>query len=211
MHLVDESVGFMGTSAIVGSSISVALGHAWAKKLRNEPGVVVAFTGDAGPETGQFWESINLAAVHQLPLVIVVENNGWATQTPVRDRRVSDLALAQAVRHMGIRVGVCDDELGGIRPIYSSMVYGVQKPPHVLFVKTHRYREHVGPNYDFSLGHRSEAEVRAHEAHDPLETLRMQVLPRNAERIAAIEQENEGLVAAAFVAAEAAPWPQAVA
>ena len=82
MHLHDESVGFMGTSAIVGSSISLAVGDAFSAKLNKSDRVTVAFGGDAVLETGQFWESLNFATLHSLRLIFVIEDNGLSTATP---------------------------------------------------------------------------------------------------------------------------------
>ena len=89
MHLVDPDVGFMGTSGIVGQGIPQATGVAFADQLRNRshppspkpPQVVVCFFGDGASKQGAFHESLNLASLWKLPIVYVMENNGYNVAT----------------------------------------------------------------------------------------------------------------------------------
>jgi acetoin:2,6-dichlorophenolindophenol oxidoreductase subunit alpha len=82
MHLVDAERGFMGATGVVGGSIPIALGSALAARLRGDDAVAVAFFGDGAVQAGQFNETVNLAALWQLPLILVCENNGFAEFTP---------------------------------------------------------------------------------------------------------------------------------
>jgi TPP-dependent pyruvate/acetoin dehydrogenase alpha subunit len=72
MHIFDKSVGFMASVPIVGSSLPIATGLALAEKQLKSKNVVVAFVGDAALETGAFYESLNLAALKNLPLLIII-------------------------------------------------------------------------------------------------------------------------------------------
>ena len=76
MHLFDAALRFSNTG-IVGSAVPVAAGHAYAETLRHEGAIAVGLTGEGGVNTGQFAETLNLAALWSLPLLIVVEDNGW--------------------------------------------------------------------------------------------------------------------------------------
>jgi TPP-dependent pyruvate/acetoin dehydrogenase alpha subunit len=78
MHLVDVANGVMGTSAVVGSTISNAVGYAYANRYLRRSAVVVSFFGDGATEEGAFYESLNFAALKRLPIVFVCENNGYA-------------------------------------------------------------------------------------------------------------------------------------
>ena len=89
MHFVAPEVGVMGASAIVGASIPLALGSAVAAKLRGEDFVSAVFFGDGGVEQGTFHESMNFAALHKLPVIFVVENNGLSTATPLSKRQAN--------------------------------------------------------------------------------------------------------------------------
>jgi len=82
MHLAGFDVGFIGSNGIVGASVGLALGDAFAAHYRREQRVAVAFFGDGGINTGRTWESLNLAGAWRLPLIAVCENNLYAVETP---------------------------------------------------------------------------------------------------------------------------------
>ena len=75
MHLVDEAAGMMGAMPVVGDYVSMAIGSAMAFKLDGTKRTAVAFFGDSGVETGQFWEAANFAVLHQLPIMFICEND----------------------------------------------------------------------------------------------------------------------------------------
>jgi pyruvate dehydrogenase E1 component alpha subunit len=82
MHLVDREHGMLGATGVVGGNIPLALGNALAEHLRGSDHVTVVFFGDGAVQTGHFHESVNLAALWELPLIFVCENNGFAEFTP---------------------------------------------------------------------------------------------------------------------------------
>ena len=82
MHLVDREHGFMGATGVVGGNLPLALGTALAARTRHSDDVTVVFFGDGAVQAGHFNESVNLAALWQLPLIFVCENNGFAEFTP---------------------------------------------------------------------------------------------------------------------------------
>src|SRR3972149_4398476 len=90
MHLADDSVGMVGTSAIVGASIPLAVGAALAFQMQGTDRVAVAFLGDAGTEQGIFHESLNFAALRKLPVIFFCENNFYATHSPFSNRQALD-------------------------------------------------------------------------------------------------------------------------
>lgn len=81
MHLFHAATGFYGGNAIVGGGLPMAVGLGLAKKMRNEAGVIVCFFGEGAVAEGEFHESLNLAALWQLPVLFVCENNGYAMGT----------------------------------------------------------------------------------------------------------------------------------
>jgi TPP-dependent pyruvate/acetoin dehydrogenase alpha subunit len=82
MHLAGFELGFIGSNGIVGASVGLALGDAFAAHYRGEQRVAVAFFGDGGINTGRTWEALNLAGAWRLPLIAVCENNLYAVETP---------------------------------------------------------------------------------------------------------------------------------
>ena len=95
MHLVDVEHGFMGATGVVGGNIPIALGSALAARLRGDDAVAVVFFGDGAVQAGHFNETVNLATLWKLPLILVCENNGFAEFTPrsahTTIERVSDV------------------------------------------------------------------------------------------------------------------------
>jgi pyruvate dehydrogenase E1 component alpha subunit len=82
MHLVDAEHGLMGATGVVGGNLPMAAGDALAARLRGEDRVTVVFFGDGAVQSGNFSETVNLAALWELPLIFVCENNGMAEFTP---------------------------------------------------------------------------------------------------------------------------------
>ncbi|NBO93045.1 MAG: thiamine pyrophosphate-dependent dehydrogenase E1 component subunit alpha [Planctomycetia bacterium] len=208
MHLIAPERGVMGMSAVVGTTIANAVGHAYAMKVRRQEAIVASFFGDGATEEGVFAESLNFAALKKLPVLFVCENNGYAIHTAQAKRQGSlDLcAKASAFGVPGRSIDGSDIEaiISTARETVNEVRSG--QGPRFLEVRTYRWREHVGPNTDFALGYRSEDECSSWIAND--------VLPRVAARLdqderRAIEAEVEAEIADAFAFAEASPFPPA--
>jgi acetoin:2,6-dichlorophenolindophenol oxidoreductase subunit alpha len=100
LHLFDPEHGFSNTG-IVGSALSVALGHAYANRLSGDDRIAVAIVGDGAVNTGQFHETLNMAAIWSLPLVVVVENNHYAISVPADDV-ISGSGIAERAAGYGV-------------------------------------------------------------------------------------------------------------
>lgn len=85
MHIADISLGMLGADGIVGGGIPIAVGAALGARLKGEPSVIFCFFGEGASNQGSFHESLNLAAVQQLPVVFICENNLWALSAPFAD------------------------------------------------------------------------------------------------------------------------------
>ncbi|MFM1806262.1 MAG: hypothetical protein RL212_521 [Pseudomonadota bacterium] len=201
MHLAAPKQGVMGASAVVGSTISHAVGAALASKIRGENRVFVAIFGDGATEQGAYHESLNFASLHNLPVLFLCENNGLAVHSPLGERQAFSLtthAKAYGVESVVIEDGhdfvklskVCGEVLNEIKS---------KQRPMLLEVKTCRYKEHVGPGEDFEAGYRELSEVRAWKAKDPLEI--------DIELIARFTPEIFKEIDAAVKFAETSPFP----
>ena len=187
MHLHDETVGFMGTSAIVGSSISLAVGDSFSSHLAGSDRISVAFGGDAVLETGQFWEALNFAMLHQLRMIFVVEDNGLSTATPKSKRQHLGMgALMAPARWMEYDF---DDAEHVANAVTTALGYLL---PTVLVFRTRRFYVHVGTE--------RMPEYQTYPDDDPVKIGRVP----NANEI---ELETEVKVAKAFRRAERAAWP----
>lgn len=169
MHLFDKSVNFDGSIPIVGSSIAIATGIGLALKQKKK-GIVVSFQGDASYESGQFFEALNFAATFAVPILIVIEDNGYSTYSPRKDRQPDSFSLGDVVKGYG--VGFWDASGDDVETVYSvtqDVVDHVRKHrPGVIRFSTFRSLEHCGPNRDDDLGYRSAEEIASYLARDPL-------------------------------------------
>lgn len=201
MHLAAPEVGFMGSSAVVASTIPHAVGASLAAKLHSRDQIIVSVFGDGATEEGSYHESLNLANLKQLPLVFVCENNGLAVHSKVEHRQSYD--ICQQAKSYGMPTTSIAD--GGnfvkVAEVFSDIVERVKKnrTPEFLEVKTFRYKEHVGPNEDYEAGYRPRSELEEWMANDPL-LVQEKLIQKYSPII--IEEINE-----AVQFAEDSPWP----
>ena len=209
MHLVDAAHGVMGASAVVGTTIPNAVGYAYALRLQRRDSIVVSFFGDGATDEGVFYESLNFAALKQLPIIFVCENNLYAIHTHLL-RRHKDANLCARVSAYGIPAEqIGDNDIFKINERTKSVVRslrGGQSGPFFLECLTYRWKEHVGPAEDFHLGYRSREEARPWMEGDQLRRLAALIPPPSRERI---EAEVEAEIREAIASAEQDPFPDA--
>ena len=206
MHLIDPEHGVAGTSAVVGTTIANALGYAFAVKLRKEKKVVAVFFGDGAVDEGVFHESINFAALKQLPVLFICENNQFAVHSPHMTRRVEDNLIERARVY-----GVPAQRIEGndVLAIHEQTIQAVEsirngEGPQFLECMTYRWKEHVGPGDDFHLGYRTPEEMRPWIDDDQLVRAETQL---DADVASNIKAEVENEVTTAFEFAEESPFP----
>jgi pyruvate dehydrogenase E1 component alpha subunit len=170
MHLAQKSVGFMGSSAIVGSTIPHAVGSAMAAKLRKTGQVCVAVFGDGATEEGAYHESLNFASVFQLPAIFVCENNGLAIHSKPEQRQAylpHEHAKSYGLGSVYIEEGY---NLVKVAAQMQDITDGVRQSgrPYFVEIKTYRYREHVGVGDDHHEPYRDVPALERWQANDPL-------------------------------------------
>jgi TPP-dependent pyruvate/acetoin dehydrogenase alpha subunit len=209
MHLVDVNHGVMGASAVVGTTIANAAGYAYALKLRGEKRIVVSFFGDGATDEGVFHETLNFAALKELPIIFICENNHYAIHTHQRQRQKSTDVCARA-RAQGMPAERIED--GDVVKIREKIVsaravlVSGQPGPYFFECLTYRWKEHVGPGEDYHLGFRDKLEATPWIEGDEMRRVAALLAPADRARI---EQEVEAEVAAAFAFAESSPFPAA--
>ncbi len=171
MHLAAPEVGLMGASAVVASTIPHAVGAALAtKSLQKDQVIMVAF-GDGATEEGVFHESLNLAALHQLPVIFLCENNQLAVHASIQTRQA--YSIIDHVKLYGIRAEKIEAgyDFERVAEICLQAIACVRETgtPYFLEIQTFRYKEHVGPGDDFDVGYRSPLALEQWKQHDPLE------------------------------------------
>ena len=171
MHLIDTSVGFMGSTAIVGNTIPVAVGLALEKKLTRKKSVACVFFGDGATEEGAFYESVNFAIIHSLPILFICENNLYSVYSGLEVRQPVDRKIYKMVRAMGISAqhanGNDVEEVARKVKDAKTMILKSGGPQFLEF-DTYRWREHCGPNFDNNIGYREESEFLKWKKKDPL-------------------------------------------
>lgn len=208
MHLVEPKLNVLGSSAVVGTTIPIATGWALAQKLRKTGNVVAAFFGDGATEEGCFYESLNFAALHKLPILFVCENNGFAIYTSLAKRWASE-RLCERVATYGMPTHrVEDGDVFKIRDFAAKAVAGMRTGggPAFLECLTYRWREHVGPNEDFDLGHRHKDDMAPWVENDHVEAVGRML---DAKTRAKLDRSVEKEIADAVAFAESSPFPKA--
>lgn len=213
MHLIDESVGFMGSTAIVGGTIPVGVGLAYGIKCKRSSQVSCIFHGDAAVETGVFFESVNFAIVKKLPVLFVCENNLYSVYSPLHVRQPEGRSIAAMAAGLGMITASGDgNDVAEVFAMASESLAAIRAGggPRLLEFSTYRWLEHCGPNYDNDLGYRSEDEYLSWKAIEPIArfeaTLAGQgrLSSQDAEQMAVAIRDE---VRAAFEFADASPLP----
>ncbi len=208
MHLIAPEVGVMGTSAVVGTTIPNAVGYAYALRYRESDSLVVSFFGDGATEEGVFAESLNFAALKQLPILFVCENNQYAIHTHQARRQATTDICARVTAHGIPAERITNNDVLRLFERSQAITREIRAGhgPRFLEVMTYRWFEHVGPNKDFQLGYRSLEEAQPWIESDQVVRLANLVDRPVREQI---EREVTEEVLDAFRFAEASPFPNA--
>ena len=210
-HMGDAARGVLVGSGIVGASITVAAGAALAFKLQHKDHLVVTFFGDGAAQRGDFHEGLNFAGVFKLPVIFVLENNGYAEMTPVTKHFVGpDFACrAQGYGFPGVRVDGND-----VLAVYDAMQAAVARAragegPTLLECVTYRMRGHSENNPVATC--RDMAEIEAWRAKDPIARMRATLTQRGVLTpaiVAGIDAEVAAEIEDAIAFAEESPAPK---
>lgn len=211
MHLVDKSVGFMGSSSIVGNSIPIGVGLAMSLKLKKQKNISIIFLGDAAVETGVFFESINFALIKNLPVVFICENNFYSVYTHIKDRQPKNRKIFKMTSGLGIKSFRFDASkpLAFAANLKKILAYSKKKSqPCFIEFSTYRHLEHCGPLNDDKLNYRPKSELKKWKLKDPYKNLKKYLLKKNLfSFIKKIEDKNKKKIKEAFKFAEKSNYP----
>jgi TPP-dependent pyruvate/acetoin dehydrogenase alpha subunit len=207
MHLVDLSVGMMSASAIVATTLPHAVGYALAQTMKRSNVVVAAFFGEGAMDEGVFHESINFAALKRLPVLFVCENNHYAIYSHIRDRMAGENPCERA-RAYGVPATRIDGgDILRLNEVARADLAAIRAGggPRFIECETQRWRDHVGPDEDRTIGYRPDTVLDGWIADDQVRRLAA-LLPDATRR--AIEARVERELAAAVAFAERSPFPE---
>ena len=190
MHLIDKSVGFMGSTAIVANSIPIGVGLGLTSKIKNKKNISFVFFGEGATEEGVFFESINFAALKNLPIIFICENNLYSVYSPLKVRQPTNRKLSKMVNSLSIDSYSEDgNDVIKVYKILKNSIDKVRKNNKPMFIefKTYRHLEHCGPNIDNHLNYRSIKEVDYWLKNDPIKKLHSKII--NKKHLVSIEKE----------------------
>jgi acetoin:2,6-dichlorophenolindophenol oxidoreductase subunit alpha len=209
MHLTDVSRGVMGSYAIVGAHLTIALGAAWSAQYRGDPRVAVAFFGDGTTNIGAFHESLNLAAVWKLPVVFVCENNLYMEYTPIGDVTAVASPAADRASAYGLeRILVDGNDADAMYLTAHECIERARSGGGPSLIEARTYRSSGHSRADPGK-YRPDAEVAAWAAYDPIVVYRRRLVGHgvSAAELDAIEETADTDVETATVEAKASPPP----
>jgi pyruvate dehydrogenase E1 component alpha subunit len=215
MHLADKSIGFMGTSAIVGNSIPIGVGLGLFLQIQKIKQASCIFLGDGAIEEGVFYESANFSALKNLPVVFFCENNQYSVYSPLEVRQPEGRSISQMVNGIGLNSQEVDGN--DVTECFIAIKQALKKArsgegPQFLEFHTFRQLEHCGPNNDDHLRYRKLGELDSWLERDPITFYTSSLLQRkllNIKDIEKIRNQIETEIERAFQAALNAPFPDA--
>lgn len=211
MHLAAPDHGLMATSAVVGTTIPLAVGAAFANAYRQTPGIVAAFFGDGAVEEGVFWESLNFACLKRLRVLFVCEDNDLAIHTPASARQ-GFRSIPEAIRGFRCHAASGDGtDLPMVIALARQMLRRMAEDPQpgFLHLTYFRFLEHVGIHEDFQAGYRPVPTPEEVSRRDPVCRFeaRLQGQGVTPAALAVVRAEVEQQIARSIRRAEDAPYP----
>lgn len=181
MHLLDKSVGYAGSSALVAGSVPIATGSAFAAQYLKKDQVNVVFFGDAATEEGALWEALNFAALKSLPVIYVCENNFYSvcSSLEVRQPRVDIYKKAESFGLNSVRIDGTK-----VLDVFEATREAVDRArsgggPSFIESVAYRWRGHGGAGDDSASGYRDPEEVQAWQEFCPIAGLYRNLVQQN--------------------------------
>lgn len=194
MHVSDMRLGIIGANGIVGAGIPIALGSALAHSVKKNAAVAVAFFGDGAMAEGVLHESMNIASLWKLPLLLVCENNGWSEFSPTSKQfaaRLESLASAFGIEHCKVD----GNNALEVHEAASRAVASMRVSPHAAILEcvTHRVHGHYEGD---PQKYRDPDEIASLSRHDPLIVIKssLTALGIGEQSIAAMDDDVAALV-----------------
>tara|TARA_Y100001936_G_C16085175_1_gene681117 strand:- start:3056 stop:4027 length:972 start_codon:yes stop_codon:yes gene_type:complete len=163
MHLIDLKAGLFAAVPIVGSTIPIGVGLAWANKINKKNDLVVIFFGEGSTEEGVFYESINFASIHKLKVLFVCENNFYSVYSGLKNRQPHKRSLIKIANSMGLnskKFNGNDVEKVFIESKTIIKNIKTKNLPFLIELTTYRHLEHCGPFKDDNLNYRPKNELK---------------------------------------------------
>ncbi|SFC96691.1 pyruvate dehydrogenase E1 component alpha subunit [Flexibacter flexilis DSM 6793] len=211
MHIFDKEVNFVGGHGIVGGQVPLGAGLAFAEKYLGTDNLCIAYMGDGAVRQGALHEAFNMAMLWKLPVIFVVENNGYAMGTSVqRTSNVTELYK------LGLSYDMPSEPVNGMKveDIHEAVSRAAERArrgdgPTFLEFRTYRYKGH---SMSDPQKYRTKEELEQYKEQDPIEDVRNTILTQNLateDELNAIDEKVKEVVAESVRFAEESPYPPA--
>lgn len=193
MHIFDKEHNFFGGHGIVGGQIPLGAGIAFAEKYNKTKNLCMCYMGDGAVRQGSFHESLNLAMLWKLPVIFVIENNGYAMGTSVkRTSNVHELyKLGQAYEMPSEPVDAMSPEAVHIAVAKAAARARAGEGPSLLELRTYRYKGH---SMSDPAKYRSKEEVEEYKQRDPIEVVRKTILEKKFATVKDLEATDKRIL-----------------
>lgn len=212
MHMFSREKNFFGGHGIVGANVPLGTGIAFAHKYREDGGVCLTYFGDGAANQGQVYESFNMAALWNLPVIYIIENNEYAMGTSVARGSANPEQLSQR----GVAYGIPGHTVDGmdvlaVKAAGETALRHVRsgKGPVILEMKTYRYRGH---SMSDPAKYRTKEEVdNIRQNHDPIETAKRHLMERKVseDELKKLDKDIKEMILEAVEFSENSPEPDA--
>ena len=209
MHIVAKECGFITATGVVGGTIPLALGAAFAAQERKQRQVAVVFFGDGAGQSGSFHESLNIASLWQLPVIFICENNGYAEFTPLSAHTKIE-RLAQHAKTYTIPASTVDgNDLFAVRDAMIKALDKCRAGKGPVFVEclTHRMRGHYEGD---PAKYRELSQLAEWKKKDPIARVARALKSKKIisdQELATVESEARATIEKAAAFSLASPWP----
>jgi TPP-dependent pyruvate/acetoin dehydrogenase alpha subunit len=211
LHISSKELGVILTSTIVGGELSLATGVGMSMSMLGSSGIVACFFGDGAACEGIFHESLNLAAVWNLPILYICENNQWQAFVPRHETMLGD-HISQWASRYGMESRTVDGN--DVEAVHAAAVEAVARiretgKPYMLETYTYRLRGHFEPD---DQSYVDQQELSQWRARDPIKTLQNRLIDQSVltrAAVAQMEQRVNAAIESAVAFANASPFPEA--
>jgi pyruvate dehydrogenase E1 component alpha subunit len=209
MHIFDKEIGFVGGHGIVGGQIPLGAGLAFAEQYNGTDNLCICYMGDGAVRQGALHEAFNMAMLWKLPVIFVIENNGYAMGTSVkRTSNVTELYT------LGESYDMPSEPVDAMKveDVHNAVARAAERArngegPSLLEFRTYRYKGH---SMSDPAKYRTKEELESYKMQDPIEQVRKTILERSIATEAALEAIDDKIkeqVAESVKFAEESPYP----
>lgn len=211
MHMFDKEVNFMGGHGIVGGQVPLGAGIAFSEKYNKTGNLCICYMGDGAVRQGALHEAFNMAMLWKLPVIFVIENNGYAMGTAVqRSSNVTELyTLGESYDMPSFPVNAMN-----VEDVHEAVAQAAERAragegPTLLEFKTYRYKGH---SMSDPAKYRTKEELEDYRSRDSIEAVRHTILTNNMateDELNAIDEQIKVVVNESVEFAETSPYPTA--